>query len=106
MKSSETQALRVEICWGDAAQQQRVSLAVAPGSTLDEALFTASLNEEAQLRPPADFVAAGILGQRCNPNTRLRDGDRIELYRALQADPKDARRERVSAQRRQARRAD
>ena len=40
----------------------------------------------------AEFVGLGIFGLAATPATRLRDGDRIELLRALQIDPKQARR--------------
>jgi hypothetical protein len=96
---SEAKMIRVEVCWGTAEQQWRVPLDMPVHSTLDEAVFSARLQEDHALRPPTDFIAVGIFGQRCPPATRLRDGDRIELYRPLLADPKDARRTRVTAQR-------
>lgn len=96
--------VQAELCWGDAERQCRLLLQLPTGSTLDDALFAARLHEEIELRPPTDFVAAGIWGQRCSPATRLRDGDRIELYRALQIDPRDARRARVDQQRQSGRR--
>ena len=40
----------------------------------------------------------GIWGRRCEPDTELRDGDRLEIYRPLKVDPKVARRERFSRQ--------
>lgn len=36
-----------------------------------------------------------VYGQRAEAVTGLRDGDRVELLRPLQADPKDARRKRA-----------
>ncbi len=39
-----------------------------------------------------DAVAIGVWGKVRAADYLLRDGDRVELYRALQADPKDARR--------------
>ncbi len=36
-----------------------------------------------------------VYGQRAEADTLLRDGDRVELLRPLQADPKDARRKRA-----------
>jgi putative ubiquitin-RnfH superfamily antitoxin RatB of RatAB toxin-antitoxin module len=38
---------------------------------------------------------AGIFGQLVRPDAALLDGDRIEIYRPLAADPKLARRERA-----------
>jgi|SRR5688572_16408807 putative ubiquitin-RnfH superfamily antitoxin RatB of RatAB toxin-antitoxin module len=39
----------------------------------------------------------GIFGALCDRNAVPRDGDRIEIYRPLRADPKVSRRERVKA---------
>lgn len=41
--------------------------------------------------------AVGIFGALCDRDTVPRDGDRIEIYRALRADPKVSRRERAKA---------
>ncbi len=62
----------------------------------------------AQAREQAGEVAVpwdsqvGIFGALCDRNAVPRDGDRIEIYRPLKADPKESRRERVKA-RKQAR---
>src|SRR5690349_24082759 len=37
----------------------------------------------------------GIFGALCNRDAVPRDGDRIEIYRPLKADPKESRRERA-----------
>jgi uncharacterized protein len=41
--------------------------------------------------------AVGIFGALCDRDAVPRDGDRIEIYRPLRADPKVTRRERVKA---------
>ena len=41
---------------------------------------------------------AGIWGRKARLQQLLRDGDRVELYRPLQVDPKVARRERFARQ--------
>lgn len=38
----------------------------------------------------------GIFSQLCDLETVVTDGDRIEIYRSLQADPKEARRRRAN----------
>lgn len=45
--------------------------------------------------------AVGIFGRAAAPERELHPGDRIELYRALAADPKEARRSRVQRARAQ-----
>ena len=37
----------------------------------------------------------GVFGKTVNPDTRLSDGDRVEIYRSLALDPKEARRRRA-----------
>lgn len=37
----------------------------------------------------------GIFGEVCDRSRRIESGDRIELYRALEVDPKEARRARA-----------
>ena len=79
----------------DRQWQWRVTLADA--ATVAEAL--------AQARAQAGEVAVpwesqvGIFGALCDRNAVPRDGDRIEIYRPLKADPKESRRARVKARR-------
>lgn len=42
-----------------------------------------------------DVPALAIYGERVEPEQALRDGDRLEVLRALLIDPKDARRRRA-----------
>jgi putative ubiquitin-RnfH superfamily antitoxin RatB of RatAB toxin-antitoxin module len=54
------------------------------GSTVEDAASASGLAwEEARL---------GIYGKAVPPGTILKDGDRVEIYRPLLADPKDLRR--------------
>jgi len=62
------------------------------GSTVAQAVTAAGL---------ADALAscqAGIRGRKTAPDDLLRDGDRVELLRRLQVDPKHARRARFGQQ--------
>ena len=45
-----------------------------------------------------DGVNAGIWGKRFGLNHKLKDKDRVEIYRPLRVDPKAARRERFTRQ--------
>jgi putative ubiquitin-RnfH superfamily antitoxin RatB of RatAB toxin-antitoxin module len=47
-----------------------------------------------------ESATTGVWGVRCERNKVPRDGDRIELYRPLTADPRHRRRQRVRAARR------
>ena len=69
-------------------------LALPPDATIAQALEAA----RAQLGDAhIDWQAAvGIFGQPCARDQVPQDGDRIELYRPLAADPRAARRARVA----------
>jgi uncharacterized protein len=51
---------------------------------------------------PWDTASVGIFGQTCSRSAVPAQGDRIEIYRPLAADPRERRRERVRTQRRAA----
>jgi uncharacterized protein len=49
---------------------------------------------------PWDTAPVGIFGELCDRQTVPADGDRIEIYRPLQSDPRERRREKVRRDRR------
>ena len=72
-------------------QVELTTLDLPGGTDVGAALHASGLR---QRLPESVWPALqiGIWGQACTPETLLRDGDRIELYRALLVDPKEARR--------------
>ena len=85
--------IRVQVCYPTAPRPQLRELMLAEGSTLRDALQASGL-----CKPGLDMEACpvGIFGKKKSPDTVLRDGDRVEIYRPLVADPMDARRRRVA----------
>ena len=67
-------------------------LSLPAGSRIIDAIRASGLLAEF---PPIDLSRVGIHGRLAQPETRLRDGDRVEIYRPLQGDPKDVRRKRA-----------
>ncbi|HEV2540390.1 MAG TPA: RnfH family protein [Frateuria sp.] len=61
-------------------------------ATVAQAVAAAGLEGEGI---QVDHQHLGIFGRRVAPDQRLRDGDRVEIYRPLTLDPKDARRRRA-----------
>ena len=57
----------------------------------------------APLDVPWDEAAVGIFGQVCSRAEVPAEGDRIEIYRPLAADPRERRRQAVRSERREAR---
>jgi putative ubiquitin-RnfH superfamily antitoxin RatB of RatAB toxin-antitoxin module len=75
-----TQPGRTEVC----------ELMLPQGAVLSQALAASGLVERHALR--LDELKAGIWGKVRELTTVLRDHDRVEIYRPLQVDPKEARR--------------
>lgn len=66
------------------------------GSTVADAVRASGLLRE--FREIAfDDNRLGIFGRLVRTSEILRDGDRVEIYRSLAADPKEARRRRAAA---------
>jgi putative ubiquitin-RnfH superfamily antitoxin RatB of RatAB toxin-antitoxin module len=74
-----------------------VALTLPAGATVRDAVTAAGLLERHGLA--ADAVRCGVWGRRCAWEHLLREGDRVELTRALAVDPKEARRLRYKGQR-------
>jgi putative ubiquitin-RnfH superfamily antitoxin RatB of RatAB toxin-antitoxin module len=77
-----------------------VAVNLAEGSSVADAVRASGLAERYDL-PPAAF-RFGIWGRRHAPEEVVRAGDRVEIYRALTVDPKEARRQRYRGQRKAA----
>jgi hypothetical protein len=86
--------LRVEVAYGTPARQLIRALQVAPGTTVEETIRASGILEEF---PEIDLArqAVGVYGERVTLADCVRDGDRVEIYRGLLADPKEARRQRA-----------
>lgn len=85
--------IHVEVAYSPAPRQvEIVELALPPGSTLQQALQASRLLERHRL--DGTQVQAGIWGRRQPLQAELRDRDRVEIYRPLRCDPKEARRQR------------
>ena len=88
------QSIRVEIVYAQPQRSISKSLLLSPGATIADALAEAS----SQDFPDVDLANSpvGIFGKVARSDVKLNDGDRIEIYRPLQEEPKLARRKRAS----------
>lgn len=88
-------------CWVAYAARDRQYLwevELPAGASVADALLAARIAADVGGEPAPilwDEAAVGIFGEPCERGAIPRDGDRIELYRALLKDPKQARRERA-----------
>jgi len=78
-------ALRVEVVHARPDGAEIVEIRLPDGATVRDALAASGWKGN----------QAGIFGKRVTMDTRLADGDRVELYRPLRVDPKEARRRRA-----------
>ncbi|TFH85682.1 RnfH family protein [Billgrantia azerbaijanica] len=94
-RPGEGATLSVEVAFALPEKQRIVTLEVAAGTTAREAVRQAQLERRFPEVSPATFAEAdlGIFGRtlRDPDSHRLRDGDRVEVYRPLVIDPKVAR---------------
>ncbi|MGH8728725.1 MAG: RnfH family protein [Burkholderiales bacterium] len=85
--------IAVEVVYALPHEQKSIRLTVASNATVQEALELSGLLAN---HPEIDLENVGIFGKRVQQNTVLQDRDRIEIYRPLAVDPKEARRARLS----------
>lgn len=87
--------IHVQVCYAKPDTRTLRDLSVPEGATIESALERSGLLMEA---PEIDLSACrvGIYGKLKTLDTTLREHDRIEIYRPLQADPKDSRRKRAA----------
>ena len=83
--------IRVQVCHPLPDAPRLRELTLAEGSTVRDAVLASGLLP----RFDPDHCPVGIFGKKKAPDTVLREGDRVEIYRPLVADPKDARRRRA-----------
>jgi putative ubiquitin-RnfH superfamily antitoxin RatB of RatAB toxin-antitoxin module len=98
MSTAELAPLRVTVIYSPAPRAVlEWSVELPDGGTVLEAMRASGLTQvlSADQWPGASL---GVWGRKCRPDRVLRDGDRVEVYRPLQVDPKVARRERFRRQ--------
>jgi putative ubiquitin-RnfH superfamily antitoxin RatB of RatAB toxin-antitoxin module len=86
--------LRIEVEYALPAGQDCVTLELRPGATAADAVVASGLLER---HPEIDLGRSrmGIYGRVVAKQARLADGDRVEVYRPLLVEPKEARRRRA-----------
>jgi len=93
--ADDRRVIEVQVCYAMADRQILRDLKLSQGVTLGEAIKLSGICLEMPDIDP-EHMRTGIYGKTKPLDTILRDGDRIEIYRPLRADPKEARRRRVN----------
>jgi len=89
---ARTSLINVELVFASEEKQKLLSVKVGAGTTALDAIIKSALPQDF---PDVDFLLCtlGIWGRPVSGGQVLRDGDRVEAYRSLRRDPRDARRE-------------
>jgi putative ubiquitin-RnfH superfamily antitoxin RatB of RatAB toxin-antitoxin module len=86
--------LRIEVAYSpEAGRVDRVTLRLPGGSTVGDAVSAAFPGVA------LEGLVSGVWGKPRVLSDTLRDQDRVELYRPLRVDPKEARRQRYQSHR-------
>lgn len=70
----------------------QIKMELKKGTTVGQALIESGLYSR---YPETKEMPVGIYAQRVSQDVLLKDGDRIEVYRSLELDPKEKRRQRA-----------
>ena len=86
--------MKVEVAYAKPGVQAILPVEIPESATAEQAIRASGLLARF---PEIDLVEnkIGIFGKPCPLDRPLRPGDRVEIYRPLIADPKEARRGRV-----------
>lgn len=87
--------LSVEVAYAKPGEQVLERLQVPEGGTVESVIRQSGLLERF---PEIDLKInkVGVFGKAAALSAKLNDGDRIEIYRPLIADPKEARKKRAA----------
>ncbi|MBV8680574.1 MAG: RnfH family protein [Aquitalea sp.] len=91
-----TELIRIEVACALPQRQRIMALEVAAGTTAQQAVLLSGILAQFSMLDNAE-LKLGIFSKAVKPDTVLRAGDRVEIYRPLQADPKAVRRQRAEA---------
>ncbi len=86
--------LRIEVVFATPERQVLIDIEVAPGTTAAEAVHSSGVLDGFD-DIDAEVLALGVWGKRVDDDYVVAAGDRVEVYRPLQVDPMDARRQRA-----------
>lgn len=83
--------LNIEVVFALPDRQELLALNVDTGTTVEAAIALSAISDRFSGEDLSAYQA-GVWGKVVERDYRLQEGDRLELYRPLQMDPRDARR--------------
>ena len=86
--------IHIEVVYAAPDKQVLLGLTVPEGTTVAEGIEKSTIRDEFP-GLKMEITAVGIFSRKVPLDHLLREGDRIEIYRPLIADPKEMRRQRA-----------
>jgi putative ubiquitin-RnfH superfamily antitoxin RatB of RatAB toxin-antitoxin module len=92
---AHAETFTVEVAYALPRRQLILELRVDEGTTAEQAIRASGMLEQF---PEIDLKSSkvGVFGKPCKLTDTLHDGDRVEIYRPLIADPKEIRKQRAA----------
>jgi putative ubiquitin-RnfH superfamily antitoxin RatB of RatAB toxin-antitoxin module len=87
--------IRVEVCYALPDKQELVALTLEEEATVQDAIKKSGMLDKYS-EIDLQINKLGIFARLVKLDVQLRDGDRVEIYRQLIADPKEVRRQRAA----------
>jgi putative ubiquitin-RnfH superfamily antitoxin RatB of RatAB toxin-antitoxin module len=87
------ESIDIEVAYAEPERQFLRRVSLDAGATVADAILASGVEHELDI--DASALSVGIWSKPVSRDTRLEAGDRVEIYRALVADPKEARRRRA-----------
>jgi len=88
--------INVELAYAKPEEQVLLTLEVENGTTVDELIKLSGILDQFPEIDLGNTNKIGIFGKITKGVTKLREKDRVEIYRPLIADPKEVRRRRAA----------
>ena len=88
--------MEIEVAYALPEKQALLKVIVPQGCTVQEAIVRSNIQAEFP-GVDIDCSVVGIFSRKVTPDYVLKDGDRVEIYRPLIADPKEMRKQRALA---------
>jgi putative ubiquitin-RnfH superfamily antitoxin RatB of RatAB toxin-antitoxin module len=86
--------MNVGVCYAEADRQTWLRLEIPDGSTVQQAIELSGLLKQ---YPHIDLQTqkVGVFGKLAKLDSPVKDGDRVEIYRQITADPAQVKRRRI-----------
>ncbi len=93
----DAESINIEVAYATPEKQVICTVNVDAGTTIGAAIVQSGIMLDfPELEQELEAAKVGLFGKVAAMTTTLSDGDRVEIYRPLIADPKEVRRKRAA----------